>query len=129
MFPHFRGLQHRRRLINILFGRSLSGLFVSGQPEVLDMAQIYLTCSGSFYVVLALLFIFRYTLQGLGQSFVPTFAGIMELVMRCFAAVILAQSFGFTGACWSNPLAWLGSCIPLSIAFAITMRRLAKFQY
>lgn len=115
-------------LANILAGHMLAGVFVTGQPEVIDHAHTYLTINGAFYFVLALLYIFRFTLQGLGQSFVPTFAGIMELIMRSIAAVILATTFGYTGACWANPLAWLGSCIPLSIAFFLTMRRLIKFE-
>lgn len=113
-------------LVNIFFGHILAGFFVSGQPEVIEQARIYLAINGSAYFVLALLFIFRYTLQGLGQSFVPTFAGIMELVMRSFAAVILTGMWGYAGACAANPLAWLGSCVPLSIAFFVTMKKLRQ---
>ena len=115
-------------LVNILAGHVLAGVFVTGQPVVVDNAHTFLTINGAFYFILALLFIFRYTLQGLGQSFVPTFAGIMELIMRCIAAMALATTFGYTGACWANPLAWAGSCVPLSIAFFLTMRRLIKYE-
>lgn len=111
-------------LVNIFFGHILAGFFVSGQPEVIDQAKVYLAINGSTYFILALLFIFRYTLQGLGQSLVPTVAGIMELVMRSFAAVILAGIWGFAGACVANPLAWLGSLIPLTIALVFTLKRL-----
>lgn len=111
-------------LVNIFFGHILAGFFVSGQPEVIEQARIYLIINGSTYFILALLFIFRYTLQGLGQSLVPTVAGIMELVMRSFAAVILAGIWGFAGACVANPLAWLGSCVPLTIALVITIKKL-----
>lgn len=111
-------------LVNIFFGHILAGFFVSGQPEVIEQAKIYLAINGSTYFILALLFIFRYTLQGLGQSLVPTVAGIMELVMRSFAAVILAGLWGFAGACVANPLAWLGSCIPLTMALVKTMKKL-----
>ena len=112
-------------IVNNVFGKNLIGLFVVGHPEVIETAQIYLAINGSCYFILSLLFIFRYTLQGLGQSFVPTFAGIMELCMRALAALVLAGMFGFAGACMANPLAWIGSCVPLSIAFLLTMRRLS----
>ena len=112
-------------IVNNVFGKNLIGLFVVGHPEVIETAQIYLAINGSCYFILSLLFISRYTLQGLGQSFVPTFAGIMELCMRALAALVLAGMFGFAGACMANPLAWIGSCVPLSIAFLLTMRRLA----
>ena len=93
---------------------------------MLSLAEVYLRVNGSMYFVLSLLFIFRFTLQGLGKGLVPTIAGIMELVMRAFAAVVLAGAFGFAGACWANPLAWLGACVPLAIAYIITHKKMPK---
>jgi Na+-driven multidrug efflux pump len=87
---------------------------------------VYLRINGSCYIILALLFIFRQTLQGLGDSLVPTIAGIMELVMRTFAAIILSGFLGFTGVCIASPLAWLGSCVPLTIALVFTTKRLLR---
>lgn len=82
-------------------------------------------CGCSLWV-LGLLFAFRYTLQGLGQTFVPTFAGVMELVMRSCGSLALIPPLGFTGACLTNVSAWVGSAIPLTIAFFLTMRRFAQ---
>lgn len=111
--------------INIFAGHFLTGIFVGyDQQEVISLSQIYLTSNGIFYFLLSLLFIYRYTLQGLGQSFIPTVAGIMELIMRSFAAIILSKPFGFLGVCLSNPLAWLGACIPLIFAYYITIKRI-----
>jgi F0F1-type ATP synthase assembly protein I len=41
----------------------------------------------------------------------------MELVMRAAAAIVLVRWFGYLGACFASPMAWLGSCVPLAIAF------------
>ena len=112
-------------LINIFGGHFLTGLFVGfDQTEVISLSQIYLTSNGSFYFLLSLLFIYRYTLQGLGKSFIPTVAGIMELIMRSFAAIILSKPLGFLGVSLSNPLAWLGACIPLIIAYHFTYKQI-----
>lgn len=114
-------------MINIVAGRTLITFFVgTGQSEVVSLAQIYLITNGSLYFVLSFLFIYRYSLQGLGQSFVPTIAGIMELLMRAFAAIILSKHIGFTGASLANPLAWIGACVPLAVAYHMTMKRLTK---
>lgn len=112
-------------MVNIFAGRPLTALFVgAGETQVLSLAQTYLTINGSTYLLLALLFIYRFTLQGLGKGLVPTIAGIMELIMRAFAGIILTGMLGFTGASLSNPLAWFGACIPLIIAYYSTMRKM-----
>ena len=110
--------------IFIFFGRPLSALFIGDQPEAIELSYIYLIVTGLSLWILGLLFVFRYTLQGLGQSFIPTFAGVMELVMRGVGSVVLVSAFGFTGACLCNTASWVGSAVPLVIAFFITMRRL-----
>ena len=112
---------------NIAWGPELIRLFVGdGEKEVVSLAQTYLNINASMYWVLALLFVFRYTLQGLGQSIVPTFAGVMELCMRALAAIVLARCLGFTGASMASPAAWIGSCVPLAIAYYFTSRKLAR---
>lgn len=112
-------------LVNIFFGSNLASIFVgSGEKEVLSLARTYLAINGSFYFVLALLFIYRFTLQGLGQGLVPTIAGIMELIMRAIGALILVNIFGFAGACMANPLAWVGALLPLAIAYYRMIKRI-----
>ena len=110
-------------IINALFGPWLVGMFVTEEAEqVVEYGSMYLLIQGSCYWVLALLFIFRSVLQGIGQSVVPTFAGIMELLMRAGAALILCEMWGYLGACWASPLAWIGSALPLMIAFYFTRK-------
>ncbi len=112
-------------IINITLGRHLVGIFVGAEAtEVIGLGRTYLIINGVMYWVLALLFIYRFALQGLGHSFIPTVAGVMELIMRAFAAIVLASSIGFAGAAMANPLAWLGAAIPLTIAYQRSIRKL-----
>ena len=115
--------------VNVLFGYRLSGLFVGGEaPEVLELAQTFLSVSGSFYIILSLLFVFRFTLQGMGKSRIPFISSLIELFMNSFAALFLGRDFGFVGVAWAPPLAWIGGVVPLSIAYMIFMRRVEKKQ-
>ena len=100
-------------LFSPIFIRAFVGV---GHEEVVELGAIYFITNGTMYSLL-LLFIYRYTLQGVGKTFTPTVAGIMELCMRAFAAVVLSNLYGYTGATMANPLAWLGSLIPLMIAY------------
>lgn len=111
----------------IIFGRPLVNLFIGNQqPHVTALAQIYFRFNSSSYFILAILFAIRYTLQGLGQSFIPTLAGIAELFMRIFAGIILVRMLGFTGASMANPLAWIGSCLVLLSSYFKTMQQLKR---
>lgn len=110
---------------NILCGGFvIEGFVGAGETEVVAMGRTFLVVNGLCYIVLSLLFIFRFTLQGLGQTAVPTFAGIMELLMRAAAAMFLIERFGYLGACFANPMAWIGACVPLAIAYGMVRKTL-----
>lgn len=111
--------------VNILLGGRLIRLFVEAEEaNVIFLAKQFLVIMGVSYFILALLFIYRNALQGLGKSLAPTVAGVMELVMRIFAALVLSAVLGFAGACLANPLAWIGACIPLGVNYYTTMKKL-----
>ena len=111
----------------IFFGPEIMKIFVGeGNEQIIQYGQKFFIINSSCFWLLSLLFIFRFTLQGLGQSVVPTIAGIMELIMRVFAAIFLVDLFGYVGACLASPLAWIGACIPLSIAFFKTRNQLRR---
>ncbi|MFV0557506.1 MAG: MATE family efflux transporter [Enterococcus sp.] len=104
-------------------------MFVSiSETEVFQLTNIYFLINGSLYWVLAILFILRYTLQGLGQSKIPTLAGIMELVMRSFAAIVLTAIFGYAGAAIASPLAWIGSVSVLLPSYLKAIKHLRQLD-
>jgi putative MATE family efflux protein len=113
-------------VVYFLFGHYFAAIFLQGENEAIELAHTCLKISGSFYMLLAILLICRQSLQGLGDSLVPTIAGIAELVMRTFAAIILSASFGFVGLCFASPLAWFGACVPLTIAIYLTLKKLLR---
>lgn len=114
-------------IMNFFFGGTLASFFIGAEEtEVIGYAQTFLSINGMLYWVLALLFIYRFTLQGLGNSSVPTIAGIMELIMRAAGGLFLVNILGFTGAALSNPLAWIGACVPLTFAYYREIRKLEK---
>lgn len=113
----------------IVFGRAISHLFMNGsQNAVLNLVQIYYYFNGSTYFILSILFIVRYTLQGLGNQKAPTIAGIAELLMRVFAGIVLVHFFGFYGAAMANPLAWSGSVLVLVSTWNIQIKKLKNMS-
>jgi putative MATE family efflux protein len=109
----------------VVFSQPIVGLFVGpDQPEVMAMARTYFLVNGGLYPVLAMLFVLRNVVQGLGLSAVPTIAGAIELVMRAGAAILLVTHFGFVGVAWAAPLAWMGALTPVLFAWARERRRI-----
>ncbi|MBR2520394.1 MAG: MATE family efflux transporter [Selenomonadaceae bacterium] len=110
---------------NIYCGDVIIELFVGAEEvQVIEYGRLFLIITGLAYWALALLFIFRFTLQGLGQSFVPTLAGVTELLMRIAAAIFLVDKLGYLGACLAAPMAWIGGLIPLAVSFFFTAKKL-----
>ena len=114
-------------VVLVLFGTDVMYLFIGdGHQQIIDYGQQFFIINGGCYWILSLLFIFRFTLQGLGQSVVPTIAGVMELIMRVITAVFLVDAFGYVGACLAAPLAWIGACVPLAISYFMTRKELHR---
>lgn len=111
----------------IAFGAPLVRLFVGdGSDEVVSLAAFMLVVNGATYSILGVLFVTRGALQGLGHTLIPTVTGIIELVMRVTAAVVLGGVIGFAGVVWSNPLAWIGAVVLLVPAYLHAHRSLAR---
>ena len=110
----------------ITAGSAIIVLFVGpGEERVVAMASYFLEVNGACYVLLGVLFVLRGALQGLGYTFAPTLTGVIELVMRVGAAVVLGAAFGFSGVVWGNPLAWVGALVVLVPAYLRAHRRFA----
>ena len=99
-------------LILILFGRELSGIFVSREAaDVLDAAAMYLRCLGFFYWSLGILNVCRLAVQGLGYPGRAVFSGVMEMIARSAVSFLFAGSFGYTAICFTDQAAWIAACL------------------
>lgn len=86
-------------------------------PEMIAASQRYILAISQCYWGVAVLFIMRNTLQGLGFTYANAIAGAGELVGRLSVAFLLTPVFGFPALCYSPPAAWLLADIPLIIIY------------
>jgi putative MATE family efflux protein len=113
-------------VVLVAFGTNLVRIFIGdGSDEVVELAHLMLIINGVSYSALGVLFVLRGALQGLGDALIPTVTGVIELVMRVAAAVVLGGAIGYAGVVLSNPLAWLGAALVLIPAYLRAHRRLA----
>ena len=95
-------------VILIFFGRDLILLFVSAkEAAVIAQAKQFLVTNAAFYLMLALVNIVRFLIQGMGFSGFAVFAGVFEMVARTLVGLVFVPIFEFTAACSANPLAWI----------------------
>lgn len=116
-------------ILLVTFHSFFSGLFLANaSPRVLSLARSYFIINGVCYWILAILFVVRSFIQGLGKGFIPTLAGFGELIMRAAVAVIGLQLYGFYGVAAANPAAWIGSVLVLIPSARIFMKKLKNGQ-
>lgn len=116
-------------LVLALFGRELTAVFVSGTEEaVIEAAYPYFVITGAGVWIVGLLFLYRFALQSLGDTFIPMVSGGVELGMRVGAVLVLDQCFdmGFYAVCWAEVAAWLGAGVLLAAGYYARMAKLSR---
>ena len=78
-------------------------------------------------MLLSLVNIVRFLIQGMGFSGFAVFAGVFEMIARALIGLIFVPIFGFTAACFASPLAWLFADLFLIPAYLFVMRRVEDF--
>ena len=95
-------------VVLIFFGRDLILLFVNAsEVTVIAQAKQFLVTNAAFYLMLALVNIVRFLIQGMGFSGFAVFAGVFEMVARALVGLVFVPIFGFVAACFASPLAWI----------------------
>lgn len=94
--------------------------------EMLLGAKRYILAIAQCYSGVAVLFVMRNTLQGLGFTYSNSIAGIGEFFGRLSVAFILTPMLGFDAVCYAGPTAWILADIPLIIIYLIKQRQFKK---
>lgn len=114
-------------VIMYLFAADFTYLFVDpSQTEIVKNSAMYLQINSDFYMLLGLLTIFRYSIQGLGYSNLSMCSGVAEMIARTGISIWLVPALGFLGVCLGDPTAWLLADMSLVPAWIIIYRRLKK---
>ena len=113
-------------------GEPLVSLFSTEvNSEMMFAAKRYILATAQCYSLVAILFVLRNSLQGLGYTYANMIAGTGELVGRIAIAFIFTKVIGFSAVCYAAPAAWLLADIPLAIIYLgkeKKFKRLAKQQ-
>ena len=109
-------------ILMIVFGREITMLFISSDNQELliaagNTAYTYLFIMSVFLPILYMLYVYLSALQGMGNTKVPLFSGVIEFVIR----VGIALTVGFTGyksgIFGAEVVAWTGSMVYLMVNY------------
>lgn len=107
-----------------IFGTSVVGWVASSQnPEILHNGELYLKISVVFFYVLGPLFIFRCSLQGMGEKSTPLITSGMELVVKILSVIFLVPRLGYTGVALTEPISWFVMTIVLFIGVVLAFKK------
>lgn len=115
-------------LMNLLLwtqGESFALLFVAAnEVEILQKTALFLHVSVSFYPILGLLCILRYTIQGVGYTSLAMLSGVSEMVARIGVSLIAVPLWGYTAVCFGDSTAWVFAVLFLVPAFHYVYRKM-----
>ncbi len=107
----------------------LARLFVdAGETEILYDAALFLHVSVTFFPVLGVLCILRYTIQGVGFTNLAMLSGVSEMVARVLVSVVAVPAFGYLAVCFGDSTAWVFADIFLIPAFVFVYRRISRVR-
>lgn len=104
-------------------------LFISpDETEIMKDTVLFLHINTSFFMLLGLLSILRYSIQGAGFTLLSIFSGVSEMVARVLVSLFLVPALKFLGVCLGDPTAWLFANLFLVPAFIYVYRHLKEIS-
>lgn len=107
-------------------GRIMATWFVDKSDiEVIDKMVYYMNTTVMFAPLLAILYVLRSTIQGIGFGMMAMLAGLFELAGRCAIAFGVFGKVDYSVICYADPAAWLMADILLVSSYLYICRKLA----
>jgi len=109
-------------LIMFLFGRQITGLFISTENPLLAaearrVAYTFLCVMATFLPVLYLLYVYLSALQGMGYTGITLISGILEFFIRMVIALFIGWCGHEMGIFSAEIVAWCGAFLYLMICY------------
>lgn len=132
-----QGVRHAMIIVTVLTTLLVAVCFLWGEGiirwvastddrEILKNAIMYNKVGILFFYVLGFLFIFRCSLQGMGQKIVPVISSVLELLVKVASAMFLVPWLKYFGVALTEPISWIVMTIWLAISYVLALRKLER---
>lgn len=113
----------------MLASEKLTLMFVDpSETEVISKAVLYMHVSCSFFPILGILCILRYTIQGAGFTNLAMLSGVSEMIARTLVSIYAVPAYGFTAVSFGDATAWVAADIFLIPAFIYVYKKIQKIK-
>ncbi len=103
----------------------LSQMFIDpSETEILKDSALFLHTSVTFFPILGLLCILRYSIQGAGYTTFAMLSGVSEMIARTVVSIFAVPAFGYIAVCFGDPTAWFAADLFLVPAFIHVYNRI-----
>lgn len=85
--------------------------------EILYYGMHYLKIVSVFFTFLSWIFVYRCSLQGLDQGFIPMVSGLLEFAVRYVVIRSFSEKYGYTAVCLADPVTWIATAALLMAAY------------
>ena len=114
-------------IVMIFAEKPLVGLLLDKTMEHADMAlevaYEYVAVMTEMLIAAYLMYLFKYSLQGLGNSIAPMLSGVLEVGVRIFVAYVLVDQFGSHALFYRDGAAWILAAVFMIICFIFTLKK------
>ncbi len=104
----------------------VQGITGSSDPVMIEAAVKYLRIDSLLYVLVAVIFVQRNSLQGVGDRITPLISSGIEMVGKIILTFTLVPVFGYDGVIWVEPIVWIVMILPLIRSMRDLNRRLDR---
>lgn len=116
-------------LVMMLTSEQLAQIFVDPtETEVINKAVQYMHVSCSFFPILGILCILRYTIQGAGFTNLAMLSGVSEMIARTLVSIYAVPAFGFLAVCFGDATAWVAADLFLIPAFMYVYKKIKEIK-
>lgn len=97
-------------------------------PVRVGKGMIYYGARPHIIITQTIVMTFRMYVQSMNRKLIPVIGTGIELLTRCFCALVLAPPIGFLDICFAEPLSWVVSGVVMVICYFYVLHRECQTQ-
>ena len=102
-------------IVYTLAGPLVAAVTGSTDQVMIDAATLYLRVDSILYVLVAVIFVLRHSLQGVGDRVTPLVSSGIEMAGKVILTFTLVPVMGYMGVILVEPIVWIVMIIPLIV--------------